>query len=108
MKKKWTILLVLSGLAFAACVVILPRPLVAVAGGEADAGTTVMFVLGLVLLADSLGLLAVGLRLRSRDLSTPRSYDNRDATGLDSDRKPNPHDVPTALNQSQMGHHGGQ
>ena len=108
MKKKWTILLVLSGLAFAACVVILPRPLVAVAGGEADAGTTVMFVLGLVLLADSLGLLAVGLRLRSRDLSTPRSYDNRDATGLDSDRKPNPYDVPTALNQSQMGHHGGQ
>lgn len=108
MKKKWTILLVLSGLAFAACVLILPRPLVAVAGGEADAGTTVLFVLGLFLLADSLGLLAVGLRLRSIDLNTPRSYGNREATGSDEDRRPNPYELPTALNQTQMGHHTGQ
>lgn len=108
MKKKWTILLVLSGLAFAACVLVLPRPLAAVAGGKADAGTTVMFVLGLVLLADSLGLLAVGLRLRSRDLNTPRTYDGRDGLASDADRQPNPYDMPSALNQAQMGHHGPQ
>jgi hypothetical protein len=108
MKKKWTILLVLSGLAFAACVLVLPRPLAAVAGGEADAGTTVLFVIGLVLLADSLGLLAVGLRLRSRDLNTPRSYGNRELLAADDDRKPNPYEPPTALNQTQMGNHTGQ
>lgn len=108
MKKKWTILLVLAGLAFAACVFVLPRPLAAVLGGEADAGTTVLFVIGLVLLADSFGLLAIGLRLRARDLNTPRSYDSREAAGSDEDRKPNPYDMPTALNQTQMGHHGSQ
>ncbi|KRE79995.1 hypothetical protein [Arthrobacter sp. Soil763] len=63
-------------------------------GGAEGGGTVGLFGLGLTLLAAGLVLAAVGIRLRSRPLRTPRSYDTRAPAASDADRPVNPHALP--------------
>ena len=83
------------GLAFlAATVFVLPTPLFEVSSGRGGQSAVVMFVVGLGLLAGSLGLVSTGLYKRSRNLRTARSYDTREPSTSDGDRPVNPHALP--------------
>lgn len=80
--------------ALPATVFVLPMPLFEVFSGIADQGAAALFVLGPGLLLVGLGLIAVGLYKRSRNLRTARSYDTREPSSSDEDRHVNPHAVP--------------
>ena len=69
-------------------------PLFEVFSGIAGQGAMVMFAVGLGLLLAGLGFIAVGLRKRSRNLRTPRTYDTREPSSSNEDRPVNPHAVP--------------
>lgn len=103
MKRKGMRRLVIGGIALVAVLFILPGSLVPVITGEATAGTVVLFIIGLVMLASGLFLVGTGLIARSRDLRTPRSYDSREGSSSDEDRPANAHDMPTAGRQFQTG-----
>lgn len=91
-KGSWQIAVGLALLA--ATVFVLPTPLFEVSAGVAAQGALVMFVVGLCLLVGSLGFIAVGLVMRSRDLRTARSYDTREPSSADGDRPVNPYALP--------------
>ena len=91
-KGSWQIIVGL--ILLAATVFVLPMPLFEVVSGVAGPGAVVMFVVGLGLLAGSLGFIAVGLYKRSRNLRTARSYDTREPASSDGDRPVNPHALP--------------
>ena len=91
-KGSWQI--VVGLIILAATVFVLPMPLFEVSSGNAGQGAVVMFVVGLGLLAGSLGFIAVGLHKRSRNLRTARSYDTREPSSSDGDRPVNPHALP--------------
>ena len=83
------------GLIFlAATVFVLPMPLFEVFSGIAGQGAVTLFVLGVCLLTVGLGLVAVGLHKRSRNLRTARTYDTREPSTSDEDRPVNPHARP--------------
>ena len=94
MKSKGTWQIAVGSVALAATLVVLPTPLFHVASGSADAGATGLFVVGLALLAGGLGFLGYGLRRRSRELNTARSYATREPSSLDEDRPVNPYELP--------------
>ena len=94
MKSKGTWQVAVGSAALAATLFVLPTPLFQVASGKADAGATVLFILGLALLAGGLGVLGYGLFRRSRDLNTARSYTSREPSSLDEDRQVNPYAIP--------------
>ena len=56
-----------------------------------------LFVLGLGLLVGGLGLIALGLHKRSRNLPTARSYDTREPSSSDEDRPVNPYALPNSF-----------
>lgn len=94
MKSKGTWQIAAGSVALAATLFVLPAPLFQVASGDADAGVTALFILGLALLAGGLGFLGYGLRRRSRELNTARSYATREPSSLDEDRPVNPYGLP--------------
>jgi hypothetical protein len=94
MKSNGRWIIAAGSLALAAAIFVLPTPLFKVATGRADAGTTALFLLGLVLLAGGLVSLGVGLVRRSRDLKTARTYATREPSSLDEDRPVNPYAIP--------------
>ncbi|WP_346925487.1 hypothetical protein [uncultured Arthrobacter sp.] len=94
MKSKGTWQIAVGSSALAAVILVLPTPLFHVASGNADAGVTGLFLLGLALLAGGLGFLGSGLFQRSRELNTARSYATREPSSLDEDRPVNAYAVP--------------
>ena len=94
MQSKGTWQIAVGSIFLAATVFTLPMPLFEVFSGSAGQGAAAVFVLGLALLAAGLGLVAVGLYKRSRNLRTPRSYDTREPSSSDEDRPTNPHSLP--------------
>ena len=94
MQSKGTWQIAVGSIALAATVFVLPMPLFEVFSGIAGQGAAALFVLGLGLLVGGLGLVAVGLHKRSRNLRTARSYDTREPSSSDEDRPVNPHAVP--------------
>ena len=94
MQSKGTWQIAVGTIFLAATVFTLPMPLFEVLSGSAGQGAAAVFVLGLVLLAAGLGLVAVGLYKRSRNLRTARSYDTREPSSSDEDRPTNPHALP--------------
>ena len=96
MQSKGTWLIAVGLILLAATVSVLPTPLFEVFSGTAGQGAVALFVLGLVLLAGGLVFVAVGLRKRSRNLRTARSYDTREPSSPDADRPVNPHALPNS------------
>lgn len=94
MKPKGTWQIAVGIIFLAATVFVLPMPLFEVSSGIAGQGAVPLFVLGPGLLAVGLGFVAVGLRKRSRNLRTARSYDTREPSSSDEDRPDNPHALP--------------
>lgn len=94
MKSKGTWQTAAGGVVLAVTLFVLPTPLFQVASGRADAGATVLFILGLGLLAGGLGLLGYGLFRHSRELNRARSYATREPSSRDEDRPVNPYAVP--------------
>lgn len=94
MKANGRMPIALGSAALAAALFVLPTPLFHVASGNADAGATGLFILGLALLAGGLGFLAYGLIRRSRELNTARSYATRAPSSLGEDRPVNPYAIP--------------
>lgn len=92
-----------GGIALVATIFILPTPLFEVFTGTAEGLTLVLFALGAALLLGGLVLVVTGLRMRSRDLRTPRTYDTRQPTSQDDDRPIDSHSMPTAGRQGQIG-----
>ena len=103
MHTKGTRRLIGGGIALVATIFILPTPLFEVFNGTTEGLTMVLFVLGAALLLGGLVLVVTGLRLRSRDLHTPRNYDTRQPTSQDDDRPIDSHSMPTAARQGQIG-----
>ncbi|MBG6179118.1 hypothetical protein [Arthrobacter sp. CAN_A1] len=95
--------LVAGGIALVATIFVLPTALFEVFNGTAEGGTIALFSVGAVLLLGGLSLVITGLRMRSRDLNTARSYDTRQATTQDDDRPIDSHSMPTAARQGQIG-----
>jgi hypothetical protein len=94
MKTKGT-LFIIAGLAcLAATVVILPTPAFEVLSAKAGPGTAALFAVGTTFLLAALGLTSTGLRRRSRDLRTARSYDTQEPASRDGDRPVNPYELP--------------
>lgn len=94
MQSKGTWQIAAGSILLVATLFTLPMPLVDVLSGSAGQGAAAVFVLGLALLAAGLGLVAVGLYKRSRNLKTARSYDTREPASSDEDRPTNPHSMP--------------
>ncbi|WP_026553213.1 hypothetical protein [Arthrobacter sp. H20] len=103
MQTKGTRRLIGGGIALAATIFILPTALFEVVSGTAQGAAVVLFTLGAILLVGGLYLVITGLRKRSRDLRTPRSYDTRQGTTKDEDRPVDGHSMPTAARQGQIG-----
>ena len=95
--------LVAGGIALVATVFVLPTALFEVFNGTAEGATIALFTVGVVLLLGGLFLVITGLRMRSRDLNTARSYDTRQAATQDDDRPIDSHSMPTAARQGQIG-----
>ncbi|MHA7277006.1 hypothetical protein ACX80O_10855 [Arthrobacter sp. Hz1] len=95
--------LIAGGIALVATIFVLPTALFEVFNGTADGATISPFTVGALLLLGGLFLVITGLRMRSRDLNTARSYDTRQATTQDDDRPIDSHSMPTAARQGQIG-----
>lgn len=96
-------LLLIGGTSLVAALFILPTPLFEVFSGRADGAAYVLFAVGALLLVEGLALVTMGLRNRSKDLRTARTYENREGSTSDEDRPANPHDYPSAGRQGQVG-----
>ena len=94
MKSKGTWQIAVGIIFLAATVFVLPMPLFEVSSGIGGQGAVALFGLGLGLLVVGLSFVAVGLRKRSRNLRTARTYDTREASASDEDRPVNPHALP--------------
>lgn len=94
MQSKGTWQIAVGLILLAATVFVLPTPLFEVFSDSAGQGAVVIFAVGLGLLLAGLGFIAVGLRKRSRNLRTPRTYDTREPSTSNEDRPANPHAVP--------------
>lgn len=92
-----------GSVALVATIFILPTALFEVFTGTTEGATIALLVLGAALLLGGLFLVVTGLRLRSHDLNTARSYDTRQATTQDDDRPIDSHSMPTAARQGQIG-----
>ena len=82
-----------SGVALlAAALIVMPLPLFDALSGRGAPGLAL--AAGIAVLLAGLGLLVVGLRRRSRNLRTPRTYATKEPTSLDEDRPVNPYALP--------------
>lgn len=82
-----------SGVALlAAALIMMPLPLFDALSGRGVRG--VALAAGTAFLLAGLGLLVTGLRRRSRNLRTPRTYATQEPTSLDEDRPVNPYALP--------------
>jgi len=82
-----------SGVALlAVALIMMPLPLFDALSGRSGPG--VALIAGTVFLLAGLGLLVTGLRRRSRNLRTPRTYATQEPTSLDEDRPANPYALP--------------
>lgn len=94
MKSKGSILIIVGLVCLAATVFILPTPAFEVLSAKSGPGTAGLFGVGLTLLLAALVLIASGIRRRSRDLRTARTYDTREPASHDGDRPVNPYELP--------------
>ena len=76
----------------AAALIMMPLPLFYALSGRGVPG--VALAAGIAVLLAGLGLLVVGLRRRSHNLRTPRTYATQEPTSLDEDRPANPYALP--------------